>query len=66
MKTGDIMYVKTTNECVYVLGVKDDEILVRRPTGTREHGIVHRDDTFTPGELMTRGSQPDPTRRAAC
>lgn len=56
MKQGDILYVKTTNECVYVMSVNDGEgtAVVRRPAGTREHGIVHNINTFNQDELMTR------------
>lgn len=55
MQVGDVMYIRTTGEAVYVLAIStDDRVEVRRPAGTREHGIVHHVDKFLQDELMTK------------
>ena len=55
MKAGDILCIKTTGELVVVLHVYPDEgkVEVRRPTMTRDNGIIHNAEVLLKTELET-------------
>jgi hypothetical protein len=55
MELGDIFCVKTTGELVSIIEVNDDKstVLTRRPSMTKDNGIVHYQDTFLQCEVET-------------
>jgi hypothetical protein len=57
IKQGDIAFVKTTGECIFVLSTTDDgSALVRRPVAGQD-GITHVKDGFLLAELETVDEQ---------
>lgn len=63
MKSGDLVFTKTTQEPCFVLSIKDTtlfgftkEVHVRRPVMT-ENGILHKSENFFLEELETADEQ---------
>lgn len=52
IKAGSVAYLRTSDEPVYVMEIKEDAARVRRPINTTE-GVKHIEDTFFLSELHT-------------
>ena len=52
IKAGEIVFIKTTEEPVYVLAVDETSAAVRRPIQT-QNGIKHVEETWALSELET-------------
>ena len=57
IKAGEVAFLKTTGEAVFVLAITDEGVSVRRPVYAQNFGNQHNIEVFTLPEFETQDEQ---------